>query len=158
LCASGLHLFLIFLFAYLGVPALSVYNALSLGLWVLIVILVKRGYVAQAYPLAFFELVIHAGLVVLFLGWDFGAQYYLLPALSAAILVPIKRWQHISSCADRLCVCRAVSVQPQQSAPGRRGRTSVGAGPRVQPDFRGVRRLWAECHHHAVLDFGGRTR
>lgn len=96
LCACGLHLFLVFLFAYLGVPALSVYNALSLGLWVLIVIMVKRGYVAQAYPLAFFELVIHAGLVVIFLGWGFGAQYYLLPAVSAAILVPIKRWQHIA--------------------------------------------------------------
>jgi class 3 adenylate cyclase len=96
LCAIALHFVLILLFAYLGVPALSLYNLLSLALWIGIVLMVKRGHVAQAYPLAFFELVLHAVLVVVFLGWDFGAQYYLLPAVSAAILVPIKRWQHIA--------------------------------------------------------------
>ena len=96
LCGCAWHFVLIFLFASFDVPALSLYNLLSLGFWVVIIAMVKRGHMRRAYWLAFFELVLHAALVVIFLGWDFGAQYYLLPAIPAAVLAPLKRRQHVA--------------------------------------------------------------
>jgi class 3 adenylate cyclase len=93
-CGWMLHFVLVFFFAYLGVPALALYNVLSLGFWTAVIIALRRGYMRQAYFAAILELIVHASLLVVFLGWGFGAQYYLLPAIPAAVLPPLKRWQH----------------------------------------------------------------
>jgi class 3 adenylate cyclase len=94
-----LHFILIFLFAYLGVPTLVAYNILSLGFWTFVIAVLWRGHMQVAYYAAFFELIVHAGLAVVFLGWGFGAQYYLLAAIPAAVLPPIGRRQNIALAA-----------------------------------------------------------
>jgi sigma-B regulation protein RsbU (phosphoserine phosphatase) len=76
--AGVFHFLFIGLFAFLQVPVLALYNILSAGLWGLCVYFNLRGTFAAATILANLELLVHAVLCTIVIGWDTGFHYYIL--------------------------------------------------------------------------------
>lgn len=82
--ATGLlHIFYFFLFAYWGVWLLALFNIFSIAVWTSLALLLISGRrrLDLVVVLAFIEIFMHTILVVLFLGWGFGAQYFLIVAV-----------------------------------------------------------------------------
>jgi adenylate cyclase len=96
--ASLLMLFFyIFLFTYLGVWPLAIFNIFSVLILSVGIISWRRQRMALATMLAVFELVVHNTLVIIFIGWGFGVQYYIMAAFAGAVINTwLKRWMIIS--------------------------------------------------------------
>jgi class 3 adenylate cyclase len=82
-----LHLFAIFIFSYLGVPALAIVNVFSAVLWVASIILLRKFKLDCAFFVVVIEVSTHAILAVYYVGWGLGAQYYLLTLMAAAAII-----------------------------------------------------------------------
>ena len=69
------------LFALLGHPRLAAFNVLSVAAWIAAAIVNRRGRSTTGMWLLTIEVVAHAVLAVMTLGWASGFQYYLLPLI-----------------------------------------------------------------------------
>jgi adenylate cyclase len=90
--AGLLHLFYIFLFAYWGIWPLAIVNVFSVAIWATIFLLLRQRHISLAIILALFESLVHTTLVVIFLGWGFGVQYFLI--LTSVALVLVTWWPY----------------------------------------------------------------
>jgi class 3 adenylate cyclase len=87
-----LHFLHIFLFAYWSVWTLAIVNVFSVLLWTAIIILWRQRQLSLAMVLAVFEVIVHSTLVVVFLGWGFGSQYFFI--VLAVGIVLLSWWPH----------------------------------------------------------------
>jgi diguanylate cyclase (GGDEF)-like protein len=69
------------MFALLGHARLAAFNVLSVVIWIAAAIVNRRGRSTLAMGLLTAEVVAHAALAVLTLGWASGFQYYLIPLI-----------------------------------------------------------------------------
>jgi class 3 adenylate cyclase len=80
------HFFYIFLFAFWGIWPLAVFNILSVLIYTVAVFFWRQQrYGLALWPVAI-ELIIHSTLVIIFIGWGFGAQYYILTLLMGSAI------------------------------------------------------------------------
>lgn len=84
--AVGHALFLI-IFAFLSVNILAIFNIFSVIIWVTALVLIRAGYFWQGYIIGAIELIAHAALCVVVIGWDAGFQYYVFIHPMAIFLV-----------------------------------------------------------------------
>jgi len=73
-----LHFSFIFFFMYLGVRELSLFNVLSVLLWILALAINLKGHLTLGYSIGNIEVVAHALLCTIYLGWESGFHYYVL--------------------------------------------------------------------------------
>jgi diguanylate cyclase (GGDEF)-like protein len=69
------------MFALLGQPRLAAFNVASVAAWIAAGLANRRGRSTAAMWLLIAEVVAHAVLAVLALGWSSGFQYYLIPLI-----------------------------------------------------------------------------
>jgi len=69
------------MFALLGHPRLAAFNVLSIAMWIAAALANRRDRSTLAMALLTVEVVAHAVLAVLTLGWTSGFQYYLFPLI-----------------------------------------------------------------------------
>ena len=69
------------MFALLGHPRLAAFNVLSVAMWIAAALANRRGRSTLGMWLLTLEVVAHAVLAVLTLGWSSGFQYYLIPLI-----------------------------------------------------------------------------
>ena len=69
------------MFALLGHPRLAAFNVASVAIWIAAALVNRRGRSTLAMWLLTAEVVAHAVLAVLTLGWASGFQYYLFPLI-----------------------------------------------------------------------------
>jgi adenylate cyclase len=73
-----IHAFYVVLFASLGVAELALVNVFSVALFLLLVVLTRRGHVLLAMTLTSLEVILHSALCVHVIGWQAGVQYGIL--------------------------------------------------------------------------------
>jgi class 3 adenylate cyclase len=83
------HLFYIFLFAVWDVRPLAIFNIFSVILWFVALLLWRKQRLILASALGMFEVLAHATLVIIFLGWGFGGQYYTVVLLVGIVLISL---------------------------------------------------------------------
>ena len=72
LLAGFLHLIAIFLFALIGVKILALYNIASVFIWALTIYFNLKGNLKRSFALANVEVLLHAWLATLIIGWNSG--------------------------------------------------------------------------------------
>ncbi|MEE4604172.1 MAG: hypothetical protein V2J65_23015, partial [Desulfobacteraceae bacterium] len=82
-----MHLSFIGVFFFIGVEELALFNFISVSLWGIAILLNGKGYFWQGYLLVAFELISHAAICTVIIGWSNGFQYYLLQMPVAIFLV-----------------------------------------------------------------------
>lgn len=100
------HAFLIFLFAYWGVMELALLNVFSVFLWSLSIIFIRRQQPNPAFITFTSEILVHTVLVIYFVGWGMGIQYFLILLM---LVVTLSMW----SLGTRLAVallCTALFI------------------------------------------------
>jgi hypothetical protein len=91
-----LHFFYIFLFAYWGVRPLAMFNILSVIIFAFVIIFTRHQRMALATVLGLSEVVVHSTLVIIFIGWGFGAQYLILVSFVGFFTNTwLKRWMTV---------------------------------------------------------------
>ncbi len=73
------HALFLVVFAFLGVKWLALFNILSVTMWATSFFLHRNGYFNLGFAIVTIEVIAHAGLCVIFLGWAAGFQFYLVP-------------------------------------------------------------------------------
>jgi class 3 adenylate cyclase len=73
-----IHFSFIFLFIILGVKELALFNILSVLLWLFSLVMNLKGFMFAGFFLGNIEVVLHALLCTLLLGWESGFHYYIL--------------------------------------------------------------------------------
>ena len=71
------HFLFIFVFSLISVKPLALYNIASTIIWILILRQHLKGKIIASIYLAVPEVILHAALCVVVIGWDTGFQYYL---------------------------------------------------------------------------------
>jgi class 3 adenylate cyclase len=89
------HFAFIFLFLYWQVFPLALFNVLSVLIWTLAFFTKQRLYLRLTFFMLYFEVLAHAILCFLFLGWGFGYQYQIISVFVAPFLIPIKKRESI---------------------------------------------------------------
>lgn len=84
-----MHFSFIFLFSYLGIPALAIANVFSVFLWLISIVFLRKHNPTWAVLTIVIEVILHAALVIYFIGWGMGMQYYLIPNMFA---IAISHW------------------------------------------------------------------
>jgi adenylate cyclase len=88
-----LHVFYLFLFMAWDVWPLAVFNVLSVILWSVVLLLWRKRKPKLATAFIIFEILAHVTLVIVFIGWGFGAQYSAIALFVALALVSVyPRW------------------------------------------------------------------
>lgn len=86
--AFVLHFTWIFVFASLGFPLLSRINIVSTFIFVFCMLLLRAtGMILLAVLIGMTEVVVHQGIAIYFLGWDYGFQYFLLVIVAFAFMM-----------------------------------------------------------------------
>jgi len=78
LIALIFHFLCIFMFALVGVKTLSLFNIASTIIWVFAFYFGLKGHMKTALALANIEVVLHAWLGTIIIGWNTGFHYYIL--------------------------------------------------------------------------------
>lgn len=87
------HLFFLVLFYSYSVQPLFLFNVFSVILFaVLVYMVIKKNCTTLAMIIACTELIIHQILAVIYLGWDYGFQYYLLAVPAVILLGTFKQY------------------------------------------------------------------
>jgi adenylate cyclase len=91
------HFLYIFLFATWGVWPLAVFNIFSVIIWIASTASLRRRRLTPAMRIPIIEVLAHATLVIVFLGWGFGGQYLAFVAFTAVVLVSFwPRWVNLT--------------------------------------------------------------
>jgi class 3 adenylate cyclase len=72
------HFFFIFIFSLISAKALAFLNVGSTATWIVILWVHLKGKRITSISLACFEIILHATMCVVSIGWDTGFQYYVL--------------------------------------------------------------------------------
>ena len=90
-CTMGgvVHFLFVFTFALVGVIPLSLLNIISVVIWVFATYLNLNGSMKSAMTLANFEIVMHACLCTIIIGWATGYHYHILVMPSILFLTPL---------------------------------------------------------------------
>jgi len=83
-----IHIIYLILFLYWRVFPLALINVGSVMIWMLACWRIKRGNVKLVFYLMWIEVVVHALLCFVFVGWGFGIQYYLISVVVLPFFVP----------------------------------------------------------------------
>jgi sigma-B regulation protein RsbU (phosphoserine phosphatase) len=77
---SGLlaHALFLVIFSLMGVTILAYFNIFSVILWAFAILVHRKGYLWIAYYLITIEIIAHAAICTVVIGWDAGFQYYVL--------------------------------------------------------------------------------
>lgn len=86
------HILFFFLFAYWRIPALALFNILSVLIWALSLLVIRNNRLNLAFALVAIELAIHQMLVVYFVGWGMGLQYFLIVGMVTIALTSWPFW------------------------------------------------------------------
>ena len=78
LSSAIIHSLLIVLFLMIDVNTLALYNLASVLLWGVVIIINLKGYWKTALTLAYIEVLIHAILCTVILGWASNFHFFLL--------------------------------------------------------------------------------
>jgi len=89
------HFGFIFLFLYWDILPLAAANVLSVSVWTFAIYTRNRLYLRLSYFIALAEILGHAMLCLLFLGWAFGIQYHLISILAVTLQVPLRKAWHM---------------------------------------------------------------
>ena len=89
------HLIFLFIFFALGEKQMAYVSAGSIVIWLGAVVLARSGHVLPGLLLIAAEVIAHAVLAMIYLGWHSGFQQYLITLAVAAFIIP--RGQRISS-------------------------------------------------------------
>lgn len=84
------HIMFILIFAILGVTSLAVFNILSVSLWLIAIVLFRKGYFWHSYITIGFEIIAHAAVCTAIIGWETGFQYYVLAQIACIFLTPYR--------------------------------------------------------------------
>ena len=93
LIALIFHFLCIFMFALVGVKTLSLFNIASTIIWVFAFYFGLKGHMIKALALANIEVVLHAWLGTIIIGWNTGFHYYILALPMIYFLSP---WSIVS--------------------------------------------------------------
>lgn len=85
------------LFLYWHVFPLAIFNVFSILIWSLAFWTTKRLYLRLTPLMCSTEILAHGIVCFVFVGWDFGYQYHMIPVLAMAFLVPVNRWESLVS-------------------------------------------------------------
>ena len=83
-----LHGAFIGLFVYWQIPVLALLNVCSILLWVSSLMFARVGRAGSSMVLAITEVILHTLFCVVYVGWGFGIQHYLLVAMMGSMLLP----------------------------------------------------------------------
>ena len=86
LIAAGIDVGYLLLFLWLGSPLMSLINLASIGMYTAAFHLIGRRHNRSALLLIWAEVLVHAALGSLLLGWDSGFHYYLLLFIPAIVI------------------------------------------------------------------------
>jgi len=86
-CASVIHLCIGFIFLYIGIISLSIYNFLVLILYAFVYYLVKKKQFVLSYILAYFDVFLHSFISTLLVGLDYGFLLYLVMLVPISLLI-----------------------------------------------------------------------
>ena len=90
--AAFSHTFFLFVFFFAEMTALFYFNIFSVLLFTfLIYLVIKKNLFTLSIVLASFELILHQILAVVFLGWEYGFQYFLFIAPALVMLGEFKK-------------------------------------------------------------------
>jgi adenylate cyclase len=92
-----IHLFYIGLFAAWGVWPMAIANIFSVIIWTSCIILWRQRRFAMALSIGIFEVLAHAALAIVFLGWGFGGQYLAIALFVGIVLTSLyPRWLNVT--------------------------------------------------------------
>ena len=97
------HVAFIFIFKFINVPFMFCFNFGSCLLFIICFVLVRRGLLNTALILATLEVLTHAFLAVVFIGWDSGFHIYIVCILPMLFYHPT--WQLAIKLALSLVLC-----------------------------------------------------
>jgi len=83
------HIFFLFLFAYWKIPALVIANIISILIYVAGGILLRNNKMDWAMLLTSLEVIVHSSLVIYFVGWGLGIQYFMFLFMLAVV---VSKW------------------------------------------------------------------
>ena len=106
LIAGTFHVLFIFMFALVGVKSLALYNIAGASIWAFAIYFNLKGHVRTGTVLANIEVVLHAWLCTIIIGWNTGFHYYIfalpmfyflthLPIVSKIVLSTINCMMYI---------------------------------------------------------------
>jgi diguanylate cyclase (GGDEF)-like protein len=81
------------MFAVAGIWILSIYNILSIILWYIAQHILQKGYKKTAHMLGTIEVVIHAVIATVVLGWNSGFHYYIICIICFSFFTP--NWREL---------------------------------------------------------------
>lgn len=84
---SIVHFILIFIFWWLGIYALVIFNAISVVLYNLLVVLVRRERYIAAFNFAYGEIFLHTFIANLLVGYKFGFQLYTISLIPVSFYI-----------------------------------------------------------------------
>ena len=91
------HVFFIFLFSFWGVPQLAIANIFSSLIWVASILLLRNYKPEWSLFLIIFEVTVHTVLVIHFIGWGMGMQYFLIVLIMSMIVSALPGWIRLTS-------------------------------------------------------------
>jgi sigma-B regulation protein RsbU (phosphoserine phosphatase) len=83
-----LHFLFIFIFALVGIIPLALFNIASTIIWAFTIYFNLKGSIKTGYILANIEIVLHAWLCTIIIGWNTGFHYHILVMPSVIFLTP----------------------------------------------------------------------
>ena len=86
------HALFLIIFAILSIKILAIFNILSVILWLMAFTIFRKGYFWQGITIVSIELIAHAFLCVIVIGWDAGFQYYVFTSPIFIFLSPWKTY------------------------------------------------------------------
>jgi sigma-B regulation protein RsbU (phosphoserine phosphatase) len=85
---GAVHFLFIFIFALVGVKSLALFNIASTIIWAFAIYFNLKGYSKTGLTLANIEIVLHAWLCILIIGWNTGFHYHILTLPIVFFLAP----------------------------------------------------------------------
>jgi sigma-B regulation protein RsbU (phosphoserine phosphatase) len=89
------HAVAIIIFAIFSVQLLAIFNIFSVIVWVATFFLIREGYIWRGYIIGAIEVIAHAALCVVVIGWDAGFQYYVFIQPIIIVFTPWKNFVKI---------------------------------------------------------------
>jgi diguanylate cyclase len=121
--AAGVHVLFLALFLALNATSLAAVNVVSVSLFVGVTFMLRRGHRRLAAHLMLGEIIVHACLAVLLIGWDSGFHYYLLVSLPVFFMSrersATRKWRIALGMVALYCTMRGASqvLQPVHALP-----------------------------------------
>jgi adenylate cyclase len=116
--SGGIHVGQTVLFAGLGVRQLALYNVLSVLVFAVAYLLLRRGRFGHASLIGFVEVLLHQILAVHYIGWIAGFQYYVLAVAPLELMLGVRsRAVQCGVLALALIVFLALAAVYQEAPP-----------------------------------------